>query len=214
MEKGVSQAETYAPSDIRGRPRDPELENRVFDAAISIYASGGWAAFTFASIAKAAAVGKAALYRRWGSRGDLLQAVLAARWFPLRDIDTGSLREDLLMVAGLWFDLLTGPHGGVLLHLQADIRSHVDARASAGRYGAGLLRQGRDVGRRAIARGEIPPGFDAALIKDAVVGGVVNRINSTNRRAWAAMLKQRDAFLADLVDLVLGSLASAAREAP
>ena len=63
----------------RGRPRDPNLEERVFDAAIAVYAEGGWRTFSFATVAARAGVGKAALYRRWESPGEMLKDVLDAR---------------------------------------------------------------------------------------------------------------------------------------
>jgi DNA-binding transcriptional MerR regulator/predicted nucleic acid-binding protein len=42
-----------------GRPRDPNLESRVFAAALRVYAEAGWSGFSFDAVARRAGVGKA-----------------------------------------------------------------------------------------------------------------------------------------------------------
>ena len=78
-----------------GRKRDPLIEPRVFDAALRVYAHGGWSGFTFEGIARAAGVGKPAIYRRWSSREELLIAALQTADFP-EARDCGHVRADLL----------------------------------------------------------------------------------------------------------------------
>jgi hypothetical protein len=175
----------------------------VFDEAIAIYAQGGWAAFTFGAVALAASVGKAALYRRWNGPGELLGETLTARWFPLDSGDMGSLKGDLVKSATIWFDLLTGPHAGVLLHLQADTWTNEEARRYTGKYGAQLLEQGRAVTRRAAKRGEIPAGVDGKMLQDLVVGAVINRIYSMRAADVPALRRRRDRFIQDVVGIVL-----------
>ena len=41
-----------------GRPRDPQLEERVFRAALDLYGEAGWAGFNLTKIAAEAGVGK------------------------------------------------------------------------------------------------------------------------------------------------------------
>jgi len=190
-------------NSVAGRPRDRELERRVYDAAIQIYAREGWPGFTFAAVARAAAVGKAALYLRWEGPGQLLQETLAVRWFPLDGIDTGSFRGDLTQLALTWFDLLTGPNAGVLLHLQADNRTNNEAQPYTSAYGTELIESGRLIGQRAIERGEIAPDLDVKLLKDLVVGGVNARIYSTPRGELTRLIQDRDNFVAKLMDIVL-----------
>jgi len=55
-----------------GRPRDPNLEQRAFEAARVIYGESGATQVTFANVASRAGIGKPALYRRWESPQDLL----------------------------------------------------------------------------------------------------------------------------------------------
>ncbi len=187
----------------RGRPRDPGLEARVFDAAVALYAEAGWPGFHFDAVARGAGVGKAALYRRWGTRGALLRATLEARWYAVAQIDTGSLRGDLLALARMCFDKLTGPYGRVALHLHADAERFGEMRASTGPWGETVVRQSRLMVRRAIERGEIPGGVNRGLIIDAVVGGVTNHVAATPERLRPAMLTQAEGFLDELVALVV-----------
>lgn len=59
-----------------GRPRDPEIDQRILDAARAAYVEQGWAGFTFVTVARAAGVSRDALYRRYPSLEALLHAVL------------------------------------------------------------------------------------------------------------------------------------------
>ena len=88
----------------------------MFDAAIALYAAAGWGGFNFDAIARAAGVGKAALYRRWASREALFRETLEARWYAVQAIDTGTLRGDLLALGRMNFDALAGPFGEVGQH--------------------------------------------------------------------------------------------------
>ena len=51
-----------------GRRRDPELDERVLEAALTVYARQGWAGFNFDAVAREAGCGRPALYRRWQSK--------------------------------------------------------------------------------------------------------------------------------------------------
>lgn len=186
----------------RGRPRDPGLEERVFDAALAVYEQDGWNGFTFDAVARQAAVGKAALYRRWPNRGVLLREMLTARWISIGQIDTGSLRGDLLALAHHYMDTLTGPHGEVAIKLQAD-RRHEEVRVALEPHSERIVREALTLVRRAIARGELPADISAALVIDVLIGAVANRVAATPPRLRDQMLAGRDAFITDVVNLVV-----------
>ncbi|QQC44744.1 TetR/AcrR family transcriptional regulator [Schaalia meyeri] len=61
-----------------GRPRDPQLEERVFRTALDLYGEAGWAGFNLTKIAAEAGVGKSSLYSRWSDRDDLLHCAFTA----------------------------------------------------------------------------------------------------------------------------------------
>lgn len=187
----------------RGRPRDPGVEHRVFDAAIALYAAAGWAGFSVEAVARRSGVGKAGIYARWGSRQDLLRQTLEARWVWPARIDLGSLRDDLLALARQIFDVSTSDYAGVARWITVDRETHEAVRTATAGYVEATIRQGRAIVRRAIGRGEIGAGANPGLLMDLVVGGVTNHVRTTPIHLRSAMVAKRDAFTLDLVDAVL-----------
>jgi len=187
----------------RGRPRDPGLEDRVLDVAIALYAEAGWAGFTFEAVARRSGVGKAALYRRWPSRGELLRQTFEARWFAVDRINSGTLRGDLTALARMIFTTLTSPYGAASRWMAMDAVQHAEVRAVSAPYSEAAIRQGRAIARRAIARGEIAASVNPGLLMDLVVGAVTNHVATTPARLKPAMMDQREGFIATLVDTVL-----------
>ncbi len=175
----------------------------MFDASIKLYAAAGWTGFNFDRVAAEARVGKAALYQRFKTRGNLLRATLEARWYRVSMVDHGSLHEDLLELATHSFDLFVGPHGKVALQLLLDTQLYKEVLASVGKYEEQLVLQSRAIAVRAIARGEIRPSLNPGLIVDAVIGAVTLHVNATPRRLRSAMIKHSRQFIDDLVQLVL-----------
>jgi AcrR family transcriptional regulator len=182
------------------------MESRVFDAALAVYSKFGWSGFNFDVIARAAGVGKGAIYRRWKKRADLLNETLKARWEWVNAIDTGSLHGDLIALARMMFDAHAGPFGDVGLHLRSEPRRFAELRAFTDPYKNDLIHQGRGIVRRAINRGEVPGSTSPGLIMDVVVGAVINHVSSTPDRLRSAMIAKRDAFITDLVNLVLAGV--------
>lgn len=82
-----------------GRPRDPALEAAILDATQDLLIEHGFAATTVEAVARAAGTGKAAVYRRWPAKIDLVVAAVQALQSPPVVPDTGTLRDDLLACA-------------------------------------------------------------------------------------------------------------------
>jgi AcrR family transcriptional regulator len=84
----------------RTRRRGATLERAILDAAWEEIAAAGYDQATMSSVAARAGTNKAALYRRWPNRTELLAAAIDRRVARL-DIppaDTGSLRADAIAV--------------------------------------------------------------------------------------------------------------------
>lgn len=62
---------------LRGRPRDPDIDRRVLDAARRELAVSGYEAMSVSAIAQRAGTTRQALYRRWASKADLATAAIA-----------------------------------------------------------------------------------------------------------------------------------------
>jgi AcrR family transcriptional regulator len=58
------------------RPPDPDLENRILDAAQKLWRKGGTRALTMRAVARAADTNTPAVYRRFRDRRDLVRALL------------------------------------------------------------------------------------------------------------------------------------------
>src|ERR1700726_2671458 len=95
---------------VRGRPADPGIENRVLTAALTVYGEVGWAGFTLDAVARRAPVGKAALYRRWTTKEDLLLAALERLPAPPDEDAAPSVRRGcLIAMAGQVIGMYVGP---------------------------------------------------------------------------------------------------------
>ncbi|MEH0110359.1 TetR/AcrR family transcriptional regulator [Tersicoccus sp. MR15.9] len=82
-----------------GRPRDADLGDRILTATQDLLIERGYAGTTVEDVARAAGTGKAAVYRRWASKVDLVVAAVRVLSTPGEVPDTGTLRGDLLACA-------------------------------------------------------------------------------------------------------------------
>lgn len=85
------------------------LERALYAATLDELATVGYGGLTMEGIAARAHTGKAALYRRWGSKYELVQAALQHAVPPLPEPRAGrSARENLLTVLTAHRDVLAG----------------------------------------------------------------------------------------------------------
>lgn len=96
-------------SAIRTRRRGKALEHALYDAALAELADAGYAGLTMEGIAARAHTGKAALYRRWSCKRDLVEAALCYALPAMPEPRTDrSARENLLAVFTAHCDVLAG----------------------------------------------------------------------------------------------------------
>lgn len=200
----------------RGRPADPEIERRVIAAALSLYGEVGWAGFTLDRVAHRAPVGKAALYRRWPTKEDLLLAALEHLAEPPEDdADPADLRGCLVRMAEQVIDMFVGPKALVLPRVLIEASQyppHFDemvqtiVRARFGRAGAVI--------QAAIDRGELPAGTPADLIIDAIIGRVISLIVLTAGAQRTAINDRRDYYAASITDFVLAAVGHSELRSP
>lgn len=108
-----------------GRPRDPRVEGAVRAAVLELLADGGYEAVSFKEVALRAGVGQPTVYRRWGTKAELVEFAIFAvsEWSP--PAPTGDLEADLGRLADVVLEeLLTPPVHAALPGL---ILAHYDA---------------------------------------------------------------------------------------
>jgi AcrR family transcriptional regulator len=101
-------AET-APTVSRSRRRGEVLERALYEATLAELTEVGYGGLTMEGIAARAHTGKAALYRRWDTKCELVHAALVFALPPLPEARSGrSPRENLLAMFTGHRDLLAG----------------------------------------------------------------------------------------------------------
>jgi AcrR family transcriptional regulator len=143
----------------RTRRRGAELENAILRATREGLVECGYAALTMDWIADRARTNKAALYRRWNNRTELVvhahgQLVRSQLSAP----DTGSFASDMRAMLRELADLMESEHGEVLRRVIAEVTKNQELAAEARRQ---LLASGPhlidEVYRRGAERGEVRP---------------------------------------------------------
>ena len=69
-----------------GRPRDPDVDRRVAQAAVAQFGEAGWQGFSVEAVARRAGVGKASIYLRWPTKSELLLDALKSSLGRIEDI--------------------------------------------------------------------------------------------------------------------------------
>ena len=196
-----------SPRRGRGRPADPDIEQRVLGAAIRLYAEAGWAGFTFDAIAARSSVGKGAIYRRWESKLDIMQAAMRAASVGFVEVpDTGTLRGDLVFVARTLVERLDEPVGVAELRLFLDAKIFPEEFGDLDRGRAASRVVARETVDRAVARGELPAGTRPEFVFDLVRGAVVHNVLMVPAGMTDAWRARRAQFAEEIVDVALAGL--------
>jgi len=77
-------------------PRVERSKAAILDATLALLAEAGVGGMTVDAVAARAGVGKATVYRHWGSRAELIVEAISSLVTDDEAVDRGSLREDLL----------------------------------------------------------------------------------------------------------------------
>jgi AcrR family transcriptional regulator len=158
--------------------RSARVRAAVIEALLGELAEHGLGGTTMEGVARRAGVNKTTLYRRWGSKEELvLDALLelGERRVPIPD--SGSLRDDLLTVAReIVVSVSTPEADAVIRAAAADPGPDSKLVAAVREFWAvrfGLL--GTMV-ERAIERGELPAGTDPKPLIEGLLGGIYLRL--------------------------------------
>ena len=188
-------------SSSPGRPRNPAIDEAILKIALELFLEQGADGVNFEQLSKRTGISRATIYRRWKTRGELLNATLqSARTSTVRDPEAVmrmapnellSFLEDTI-VAGLMSPILRK----LLAQLIGALASHPGLLATYCRHtiepGWQTLHQAIEKARLA---GIIQTPHDQEILRDLLAGAIVHRlISRTGRpkveveRAWVKRL--------------------------
>jgi AcrR family transcriptional regulator len=185
-------------ASLIGRPRDLARDEAIHQAALAVLSEVGYDRTTVEAIAQRAQVGKATIYRRFKNKEEILMAAMREHAScSLPQIDTGTLRGDLISLITEHVKLLKGPEGELMMSLLSI--AHRDPELGK------LLNQNSPIEAdsesskifdRAIKRGEISKKANIAFLSDVVPSIITHRIFITHQPVDKKFIEQ-------LVDEVL-----------
>jgi AcrR family transcriptional regulator len=173
---GSSDARRSARQPSR-RPLDPTKDQAITAAVVDVLARLGFSGFTMDEVALTAGVGKAAIYRRWAGKTDLLASYTQGSIEGTLDVsDTGSLRNDLVALLNSAVAHFNGPAGRANRALLSAVHDNPTLSAA---YHSGPVAQWSaafgEVLERAVGRGEIGPTVASSLAAEAGAAILVQR---------------------------------------
>lgn len=186
-----------------GRPRDPQVDRRIAQAALDLFADAGWAGFSMEAVARRAGVGKASLYLRWTTKEALLADAVTWRLGRVADVDTGTLRGDLVELATQVLDIYAGDTGRAAMRLTLEAASIPGMAEHGAAMRQAQARAAKAIVRRGIRRGEAAPGTSAALLLNTLTGGAMMLALSTPEERRADLARNTGARARRLVDFLL-----------
>lgn len=163
----------------RGRPRSDDAHRRILAATLELLSEVGFADLRLEHVAARAGVGKATIYRWWGSREALAQELLAELAAPhLAVADSDDTRAELLAAVMNPMRALTDTAFGPVIRA---LLSQIAVNPTLGDPFRATVVQGRrdEISRviaRGIARGDLRPDADPGVATELLVGPVYFRL--------------------------------------
>ncbi len=181
--------------NVQSGPRSQRILSSVREATLQELIRVGYAQMTMGSVAKAAGVHRATIYRRWPTKADLVQALMEPQ-LDLLDAapSTGDLVGDLVGLMGQLAHNLASPEGQALSRVMMSTHPELEhlATQSGERARAAFAR----AFQRALDRGELPADADVEVLLHLAFFGAVHWVmdkdappsEATCRRLMEAVL--------------------------
>lgn len=165
-------------SSRSGRPRDADREDAILTATRELLAEVGYERVTIEAVAGRAKASKATIYRRWPGKAQLVADALRCRpqAMPVMP-DTGDLREDMVQGILTFVADLTEHDAALMVGLAGAMRTDPELAAMVRDQTVSCRRDAASAWlERAVARGQIVPDADIAVVADLVPAVVFMRL--------------------------------------
>jgi AcrR family transcriptional regulator len=173
----------------RGRPRDPEVDRALLEAALELLSERGFARMSIEAVAAQAGVGKPAVYRRYRDKADLVAAAIATQLPALEPPDLGDTEAELRAALAHALPADGDAYVALIGGLAAEYRHHPELvaafreRVLGPRRGTvqALIERGQE-------RGDIRPDIGAEALLDLLAGPFLARVfaGADTSLAWRA----------------------------
>jgi AcrR family transcriptional regulator len=163
----------------RGRPRDPQADLAIAEATLDLLRDVGYDQLTIEGVARRAGVAKATIYRRFGSKAELVAGatVFLAGTIRSRHKSNGSTRDDLVSLLRDAIRVLRSTEiGRVIPEVVGAMPSHPELAEAFARFREPRRSAFIDVLRRGVARGDLRPDIDFDLAADLLYGPIYFRL--------------------------------------
>jgi len=194
-----------------GRPRDPEVDRKIAEAAIALFGEQGWAGFSVEAVAKRAGVGKASIYLRWPTKQALLLEALQRHVGGVTEVAASNVRDELVQLAMQLMRNYLGDAGRAALRIALEADRIPGVAGHWARIRESQILAARDIVRRAIQRGELPEGTSVTLLLDTLCGAVITHVQVTPDAARPQLGPGVEKYAASLVDFLLARAPAAGR---
>lgn len=160
-----------------GRPRSAQADQAIVAATLQLLMEDGYRGLRMEAVVARSGVGKATLYRRFGSKAELVASVVRHLNQDLRAPDTGSVRGDYVAISEAVLAAMRTTGAAVFLpRLLAESASDPELHAIFYENLVGPRRAAlREVIERGLARGELREDLDVDLVIDILTGPHIYR---------------------------------------
>jgi AcrR family transcriptional regulator len=186
-----------------GRPRDPRLDAAIVDATVTLLEERGYAELTLTAVAERAGTTTPAIYRRFGSKAELVSHAVFRTDGDDVVADTGDLAADLTTMIRWSVEKLCRPAAlAAIAGILGESRPERIARADDAMMANARVAERLD---RAKAAGDVRADVTTSVLVSLISGPVMHAVLAGEAD------RVDDAWVADLVEVVLGGVSTESR---
>jgi AcrR family transcriptional regulator len=169
------------PAPATGRPRSPDVDAAILDAALALFVEGGLGAVSFEQISKRSGVSRTAIYRRWRSKEEIV-ALALRRLREQAEQTFADWAERPISEVMDWFieNVPRQMLNPLYRSLSRNVLALGDSSALKAIYSDAVLRPRREAFsamiRRARSAGALPDGLAPELIQDMLSGALLHQV--------------------------------------